>query len=234
MKKGKMDTGGLPEKVLNLMDYQLSLATDLHHDQIISARISKSAAGLISEYFNLYYDSLARTKKYLYQHVYEFDLAGEKSSRLFKQQIKTSGNTSIIKYDFTDAQKPNKNGYVFKNKAYVMENGQRVVIKPKNAKVLAFEANGEMIYTKNPITIRYPGGRAAAGSFNSELSKFMNSAKANRVLVSSGFIKKIEQQIFAESEITEKKLPAKIVNMKPRAKTSATRIANKLPRSEKE
>lgn len=231
--KNKMDTGGMPEKILNLSSYQLSLVSNLHQDKTISSKISKSAAGVITEYFNKYYDSLAKRNKYMHKHVYEFDRGGDKDSRLFKANIKTSSNVATIKYSFIQSKKPNRNGYVFRNKASVMENGKTVRIRPKNAKVLSFNINGEQIFTSKTVVIRYPGGKNVAGSFSKKLEEFMTTSKAKIVLKSSGFFKTIDQGISEESKSISRKIPKIIMTMDSTAKNSANKIAERLPRGVK-
>lgn len=233
MMKKRMDTGGMPEKIINLSNYQLHLVTNLHSDKIITSKVSRSAAGIITEYFNNYYDSLARRNKYLHKHVYEFGQGGDKDNRLFKANISATGNAALIKYSFLTSKKPNKNGQVFRNKAMIMEQGKPVIISPKKSSVLAFEINGQKVFTSRTIKIRYPGGKRVAGSFTKKLNEFMKSDKAKIVLQSSGFFKTIDNGIKLESKINEKRIPKVIINMQPKARASANNIVNKLPRSVK-
>jgi hypothetical protein len=46
-----------------------------------------------------------------------------------------------------------------------MERGISVTVVPRSAQALAFEDNGEQVFTKQPVTIDNPGGSQVAGGF---------------------------------------------------------------------
>ena len=220
----KIDTGKMPEKILDLGRYHLSLVDTLHNYPSVSEKIGNAAGKTLVKYFEEYYANLTRTNRYLYQHVYEFDKAGDNKYKLFKANISSAAGVAKIKYNFIDSKIPNKNGYIFKNKASVMESGQEVIIKPKNSQVLVFDINGDTVFSKSEITVKNPGGNVA-GNFEEQFNKYMKS-NAKQVLISSGFIKKINLLIKGESEIVGKKItmiPGAGVKY---AKQSATKIAN--------
>jgi hypothetical protein len=54
-----------------------------------------------------------------------------------------------------------------------MERGVPVTITPKKSSVLVFEEGGETIFTKNPITVRSPGGDEVRGSFEKTVDEFI-------------------------------------------------------------
>ena len=120
----KMDTGKMPEKILDLGRYHLSLVDTLHNYPSVSEKIWNAAGKTLVKYFEEYYANLTRTNRYLYQHVYEFDKAGDNKYKLFKANISSAAGVAKIKYNFIDSKIPNKNGYIFKNKASVIKNSK--------------------------------------------------------------------------------------------------------------
>jgi hypothetical protein len=56
-----------------------------------------------------------------------------------------------------------------------MENGIAVTIAPKNSSVLAFEDDGETVFTMNEVYIAHPGGDAVAGSFGRVVEDFFDN-----------------------------------------------------------
>jgi hypothetical protein len=67
-----------------------------------------------------------------------------------------------------------------------MENGIPVTIRPRNASVLAFEDNGEQVFTKNPIVVDNPGGIQAQGGFEKTFDSFFNNYFSQAFLRVSG------------------------------------------------
>jgi hypothetical protein len=63
-----------------------------------------------------------------------------------------------------------------------MENSIKVVIEPKNSDVLAFENNGETVFTTNAIYIDHPGGDEVAGSFGETVNDFFENYFTNGLL----------------------------------------------------
>jgi hypothetical protein len=58
--------------------------------------------------------------------------------------------------------------------------------------VLAFENNGETVFTKGPITVENPGGTAAQGGFEKVLDMFFNKYFSQAFLRVSGIAQYIE------------------------------------------
>lgn len=197
MKMMKMDTGKMPEKIIDFSRYQLSVLEGIHETPSNSNRISKAAAQIVISYFEQYYANLARRQKYLYQHVYEFGKAGDNDYKLFKPTIQTKSGMSKIQYSFTDSKIPNKNGYIFKKKAEIMESGKTVKIEPKKSSVLMFEVDNKMIFTKSPVIVKNPGGEVSE-NFQKSLEKYIKS-QSKSVLLSSGFYKDIAKTMDIEA-----------------------------------
>jgi hypothetical protein len=73
-----------------------------------------------------------------------------------------------------------------------MENGIPVTIRPKNKSVLAFEDNGEQVFTKQPVTVENPGGDQVQGSYEKVFDSFFRSYFSQIFLRSSGLIDYLE------------------------------------------
>ena len=80
------------------------------------------------------------------------------------------------------------------NKAFVMEQGQPVVIKPKTAQVLKFEVDGEEVFTKNPVTVLNPGGATERG-FEKVFDSFFSRYFKQTFLRKSGMLKDLENPV---------------------------------------
>ena len=80
-----------------------------------------------------------------------------------------------------------------------MEEGIAVTIKPRKAKVLAFEDNGEQIFTSKPVVVRNPGGNTK-GQFENVFNSFFNVYFTQAFMKSSGIQEYIENpKIFKDS-----------------------------------
>ena len=66
-----------------------------------------------------------------------------------------------------------------------MENGTPVTISPRKAKVLAFDINGQTIFTPNSVTIDNPGGQSQ-GQFAKVLDSFFSVYFKQSFLKASG------------------------------------------------
>ena len=129
-KRNHVRTGDIVEKIAAAAKFNLELAQQLSTTQ--KSRIQKYGLEMLAKYFESYVDNVARANSYKYHHIYEFNETGNKSSRLFVGAI--NGNNPTLSYSFKQSSKPSTSGYVFKNKAFVMENGIPIRINPINAK----------------------------------------------------------------------------------------------------
>lgn len=216
------DTGDMDIKIRNMSEYNLLTSEKINYGTSYQ-KITRSAANILIKYFNENMDALARKEKYLYHHVYEFDHAGDEKYRLFKPEIKTSQDSSTIKYNLTQSSLPNKSGHVFKNKTRVMEDGQPVTIRPRKSDVLVFDMGGETVFTKKEILIKSPGGNVA-GSFTRKFYEFMNNDSQN-VLKSFGFYNIIQKQMSLEAKKISYKINMGRINPETSADTSVRNIS---------
>jgi hypothetical protein len=96
---------------------------------------------------------------------------------------------------------------MFANKAFVMEQGLPLVIRPKNAERLVFESNGETVFMPKgaSVTVKRPGGSAATNQFGLAYSRFFSGQLVNSSIKNSGF-----QRIFNSGLTKAMKLPVNI------------------------
>ena len=142
-----------------------------------------------------YIDSSARVNPRALHHVYEWYQTGSPDARLFDIEYTKYGTDRIvISSNFKQSTSLAKGSSTpFIDKAQVMENGQRLVIKPKKSQVLAFEVDGDEVFTKNPVVIEEAGGEETTGSFESIFNNFFNNYFSQSFMQSSGladYIKK--------------------------------------------
>jgi hypothetical protein len=139
-----------------------------------------------------YLDSNARMSPQAMHHVYEWEQTGSPSARLFDIDYRVAGNGLSFSYTFSQSKSIKSGSKVpFYNKAEIMEKGMPVTIVPKKT-VLAFDVDGEQVFTKNPVRIENPGGPEVQGAFERAIDTFFNSYFSQAFLRSSGILKHLE------------------------------------------
>ena len=139
------------------------------------------------EALKVFIDTNARMDPQAMHHVYEWGKTGMASQRLFTINHTVSNLGLSIKSDFKQSTSIKQGSLVpFYNKARIMEYGQPVVIKPRNASVLSFNVGGEQIFTKNPVNVSNPGGDWVQGSYEKTFDNFMNYYFKQTFLRASG------------------------------------------------
>ena len=121
-----------------------------------------------------YVDVSAKGNPRALHHVYEWYQTGSPSARLFDLDYTVSNLGLSINSTFKQSRTLREDSNEpFYNKASIMERGIPVTITPKKSSVLVFEEGGETIFTKNPITVRNPGGDEVRGSFEKTVDEFI-------------------------------------------------------------
>ena len=223
-KRRHIKTGNIVEKIAATAKFNLELINQINYDQ--RTRIEEQGLKWIAKYFEAYVDNLARMNHSRFHHLYEPDRTGLKGSRLFESNI-SGGNKTVLSYNFLPSSIPGDSGYVFENRAFVMENGIPLNIKAKDSQYLKFEYEGEF-YSKKQVYVANPGGTEVESSFSETFNAFMNSM-ANDALRDMGFFERIERGIANESKITLARVSAgKIEGMAAEASKSAKNIVKGL------
>jgi len=164
--------------------------------------LNNLALGTI-ESFKQYIDVTARMSPGALHHIYEWDQVGSPGARLYNITYSSNGKNAIFFNSTFKQSKSIKNGSTvpFINKAEIMENGTPVIIKPRKAKVLAFEDSGEQIFTPNPVKVENPGGDAVQGSYEKAFDTFFNRYFTQSFLRASGILDYLENPVSYKQNI---------------------------------
>lgn len=134
-----------------------------------------------------YIDSSARVNPSSLHHVYEWYQTGSPDARLFDiSYVVASGGLSLGATLSQSKSIKDGSKIPFHNKAYVMENGISMTVRPKNSDVLAFDVDGKQVFTRKPVTIDNPGGDMVEGSFESTFREFFMKYLSQSTVFSSG------------------------------------------------
>jgi hypothetical protein len=155
-------------------------------DGVESERMSfnRFLGGVVAEALGKYIDAKARMNPDALHHVYEPGRVGSESSRLFSFNVLVSSNYIRFEGKFLPSKDtPLNGGEPFVDKARIMENAISIVVEPRNSDVLAFEYEGETVFSVKSIVIDHPGGDAVAGSFGNVVSDFFDNYMTNAFLL---------------------------------------------------
>ena len=183
----KIDSKEINRILENAVSYSYGFLEGTEIDQILfNKRLGEFTVDALGKYI----DSRARANPNAFHHVYEWNATGQESSRLFN--IKSTASKRVIKFfgDFLESKSISSNSNEpFSNKAIIMENGIGVTIEPRSSDVLAFEVDGETVFSTKAIYIDHPGGEEVAGSFGNAVEDFFSSYFTNALL--KPFIQKL-------------------------------------------
>lgn len=143
-----------------------------------------------------YIDVQAKMSPGALHHIYEWDQTGSPSARLYNINYSITGSGLSFNSTFSQS-KSIKNGsnVPFYDKARIMENGIPVTIKPVVAKVLAFEDNGEQVFTPNPVRVENPGGDSVQGAYERTFDSFFRNYFKQSFLRASGILEYLNNPV---------------------------------------
>lgn len=155
-----------------------------------------SLGAATTEVMKGFIDSMARTDPEMLQHMYEWNQNGSPAGRLYDidYTISNLGLSLFATFRQSTVIKDGSN-VPFYDKARIMEQGIPVVIKPRQAKALAFEDNGDQVFTKQPVTVQNPGGDAAQGGFEKVFDTFFTQYFTQSFLASSGILEYLKSPV---------------------------------------
>ena len=120
-----------------------------------------------------YIDANARMNPQALHHVYEWYQTGNPAGRLFEIEYIVTGLGLSFQSTFRQSTSvKNGSNVPFYNKANIMEAGVSVTIKPKSSGVLAFEDEGETVFTRKPVNVANPGGTDTTGAYSEVFREF--------------------------------------------------------------
>lgn len=159
-----------------------------------------------------YIDANARMSPEMLHHVYEWNQVGSPAARLFDITYTVSNLGLSLKSSFSQSSSIKSGSKVpFYDKARIMENGIPVTIRPKPSKVLAFEVDGEQVFTKNPVDVDKPGGNSVEGGFEKAFDSFFNNYFSQSFLRSSGIAQYLESPTLFKKNLAAGKRGGKLV-----------------------
>lgn len=193
--------------------YKTHVLAKLKTSKAFNSKFTKVLFDQIDKDFGEYIDAKARMNPKSLHHVYEWKKVGNPTARLFRIKVVGSEGTSFrigSEFKLSTSMVPTKKGkhrHVFANKAFIMEQGQPVVIKPKSAERLVFDVSGYTVYMPKgeSVTVRKPGGVAVKQSFESAKRHFFTSGLVSLSIKKSGF-----QQLFSNAMSSALKTPANV------------------------
>jgi hypothetical protein len=177
----------------NIVDYSVGFLEGIQRGKTVFLKtIGVETVELMKEFI----DSNARVNPDMLHHVYEWNQTGSPSARLYDISYTTSNLGLSFRSSFRQSTSI-KNGSrtPFYDKARIMEEGIPVIIRPKVAQALAFEDNGETVFTKNEVRVDNPGGTEVQGGFEKVFDMFFNRYFSQAFLRVSGIAKYLENPI---------------------------------------
>lgn len=181
----KFDSKEFMKDMSNVLEYSFGFLNGVQQGK--AQFLTKLGAG-IKEILEQYVDSNARVSPETLQHVYEWYRNGSPEARLFDISYRISNVGISFGYQFRQSSTIKEGSTTpFYDKARIMEEGIPVTIVPRK-RVLAFEDNGETVFTSRPVTISNPGGNMAQGGLEDTFRSFFERYFSQAFLQSSGLI----------------------------------------------
>lgn len=170
MLRVKIDAINFNKTMNSVVQYGYGFLDGVDMNRIVFNRF---LGGFAAEALGNYIDSNARMNPESLHHVYEWNRVGDERARLFDFNVNATKYSITFTGKFLLSKSVSENSTEpFVNKAEIMENRIAITVSPKNSTVLAFENNGEMVFTPNSVYIAHPGGDAVAHSFGRVVDSF--------------------------------------------------------------
>jgi hypothetical protein len=201
----KFNSNQFKKEMTNIVNYSVGFLEGVQKGKTVFLKnFGMQTVELMKEFI----DSNARVNHQMLEHVYEWYQIGSPDARLYDISYTTSNLGLSFKSSFSQSVSI-KNGSrtPFYDKARIMEKGIPVTIRPKNAEVLAFDDNGETIFTRGPVQVMNPGGTAAERGFEKTFDMFFNKYFSQAFLRTSGIAKYLENpQVYKKDMQAGKKM----------------------------
>jgi hypothetical protein len=174
----------------NIVNYSIGFLEGVQKGKTV---FLKSVGIETVELMKEFIDSNARVNPEMLHHIYEWNQVGSPNARLYNISYTTSNLGLSFRSSFSQSTSI-KNGSrtPFYDKARIMEQGIPVTIRPKATEVLAFDENGETVFTKGPVRVDNPGGSQVEGGFEKVFDMFFNRYFSQAFLRVSGIAKYLE------------------------------------------
>lgn len=180
MPSARFDSTELNKILNNTIEYSTGFIQGIELERIF---FNERLGNFVVEALEKYIDAKARSNPQALHHVYEWNMVGDPSARLFSFSSKATNNLIMFVASFKQSKSVSDTSTEpFTNKAEVMENSMTVTIEPKMSDLLVFDYNNETIFTSKTITIEDPGGPFVAGSFEKTVNDFFTQYLTSSLL----------------------------------------------------
>jgi hypothetical protein len=189
----------------NIVNYSIGFLDGVQRGKTVFLKtLGMETVELMKEFI----DSNARVNPEMLHHIYEWNQTGSPNARLYDISYTTSNLGLSFGSSFSQSASIKDGSRTpFYDKARIMEKGIPVTIRPKAAQVLAFEENGEMVFTRNEVRIDNPGGTEVQGGFEKVFDMFFNKYFSQAFLRVSGVAQYLENpQLYKKNFQAGKKM----------------------------
>ena len=193
---GVIDHGGTVQKISAALYYQTQVMSHMVTESCIQEGFANKIYNRVSTDLGNYIDMQARSKPKYLHHVYEWNRVGDKTARLFKlNKTMSNGFDFNLSYEFkmskTSVPKNSTKGkvYVFRNKAFIMESGNPVLITPRTPTGrLAFTVGDRNIVLQQgrSVKVQNPCGKYAKMGFANTYKFFVSGNLIRNSIKNSG------------------------------------------------
>jgi hypothetical protein len=189
MIKLRYDTKSFRNTLINTVEYSLGFLDGAKMGTII---FNTKLAQITEEALKQYIDVKSKANPESLHHVYEWNRVGDSSARLFEINAVASKNSIVITGQFISSKSVGEtSNEPFVDKANIMENSISILIEPKSSDFLAFDVDGQQVFTVNSVFIENPGGDEVAGSFGRAVDDFFEVYFTSTVLKQSGIFEQL-------------------------------------------
>jgi hypothetical protein len=197
----KFNSNQFKNDMTNIINYSIGFLEGVQKGKTeFLKNVGMQTVDLMKEFI----DSNARINPQMLHHIYEWNMTGSPQARLYDISYTTSNLGLSFKSSFSQSTSIKNGSRVpFYDKARIMEQGIPVTIRPKFAQVLAFDDNGEQVFTRGPVEVLNPGGTEVEGGFERVFDMFFNTYFSQAFLRTSGIAKYLE-----DPKVYKKNLPA--------------------------
>ena len=186
-----LNTKNLEKQLLNITNYSIGFLDGVNKGKsLFLNNVGIEVINVLKQYV----DASARSNPKALHHIYEWYQTGSPNARLYDFDYTVSNIGLSFKSSFKQSSSlANGASTPFYDKAKIMEEGMAITISPKKSNVLAFEVDGEMVFTSQDVTIDNPGGTQVAGSFERVVDEFFGVYFKQSFLKASGLYSYIKK-----------------------------------------
>ena len=197
----KFNSNQFKKDMNNILNYSIGFLEGVQRGKTVFLKtLGMETVEVMKEFI----DSNARVNPQMLHHVYEWTMVGSPDARLYDISYTASNLGLSFRSSFSQSTSIKDGSRTpFYDKARIMEYGIPVTIRPKVAQVLAFDDNGETIFTRGPVQVMNPGGTEVEGGFEKAFDMFFNKYFSQAFLRTSGVARYLENP-----QVYKKDMPA--------------------------